>query len=856
MNKFILNDYEIISGCTSHQGAYATVYKVRHKTLGYIRAIRVLNQPVSGENDILYQKFLEECKLLLRLGNGGHPNIVRINQPRFEQGHAMVEMEFVEGKDLNEYILKVQNRFVPGEEVINFVKNISSALAYCHHDIYIFCINRDEDDEIEDDDEGNFLISPETEKRLVDKYKVIHNDIHSKNVIRKYDGSYILLDFGLAVQNDTIVKSSTRRGGAAEYKAPEKWDDEGIITTQTDIYSFGVLLYEMLTGDVPFPLSDPGSLSAEWELRNQHINTLPPSIEEKRKAAFENAFPNRAWKKDYPDWLENIILKCLEKDPQIRFRDGKELNEAVKQYLRENRESTVRLPRTDLIKQEIPNPPPPEEKREIERIATDNTPALKKEVLPAVISKKRKIIRNVLIGCITLGVAAAIVLNLLNDPRKHERIPVEKGGKWGYENGWKKIIIPCVYDSVAAFMANESAKVKKEEKYGYINKEGKEIIPIIFDYIGPFVNGEAEAIKEEKYGTIDSTGTEIIACIYDLPIIFSDNQAKVKKDNKFGYIDRTGREIIPVIYDRIGPFSDGLAKAVKNKNNGYIEENGKEYIPCIYSTEIGALTVLRLYRERIEIKGGAFMMGCTEEQSPDCASNEKPAKQVSVADFYMGRYEITNNQFCVFLNEKGIKTETGKDRIDLNNNLVKNIVTGVADIFNAQARNEKCRIQKGQNGYHTEPGYENYPVTHVSWYGARDFCLWAGGRLPAESEWEYAARGGIKSKKFRYSGSNTIGEVAWYIGNSENKIHPTGKKRPNELGLYDLSGNVLEWCNDLYGESGNPSSNHVAKEIRVYRGGSKSGDAGYCRVSRRDGLNPEEKKSIMGFRVAFSKDTE
>jgi serine/threonine-protein kinase len=302
---------------------------VKHKQLGYVRAIRVLKETILSENDIKYQKFLEECKLLLRLGNGGHPNIVRISQPRLLMNQALVEMEYIFGRDLNDY-LQDKNGFISSDEILKFVYDTGSALSYCHFDIYKFCLDKDDDELWEDDDEGNAVIDSSTEERLVKKYKVIHNDIHSKNIIRKYDGSFVLLDFGLAIQNNTLVKSSTKKGGVDEYKAPEKWEDDGIITEQTDVYSFGILMYEVLTGRVPFVLDNKNSFSQQAILQKQHADEKPPAIELLRKKAFEKNNSAKEWKKDYPDWLEEMIFKCLEKKPEDRFRNGKELFEFIK----------------------------------------------------------------------------------------------------------------------------------------------------------------------------------------------------------------------------------------------------------------------------------------------------------------------------------------------------------------------------------------------------------------------------------------------------------------------------------------------------------------------------------------------
>ena len=246
-----LEDYTLLDELG--QGGYATVYKVRHNQLDYIRAIRVLNEVIArGKEDLKYQNFLNECKLLLRLGNGNHPNIVHIYQPLLKDQKALVEMDFVDGKDLFHY-LEEKHSFIEYKDVLRLLTDIGSALAYCHEDIYKFCMDRNEDNLKDDPNDGSkVLLDEETKQRLIKVYRVIHNDIHSGNIIRREDGAYVLLDFGLAIDGDEIVRSSRRKNGVMEFKAPEKWDNEGILTTQTDIYSFGVVLYEYLTGRVPF----------------------------------------------------------------------------------------------------------------------------------------------------------------------------------------------------------------------------------------------------------------------------------------------------------------------------------------------------------------------------------------------------------------------------------------------------------------------------------------------------------------------------------------------------------------------------------------------------------------------------
>lgn len=320
------------------KGGFATVYKVRHNDLGYIRAIRVLNETIVNSASETYQKFLRECKLLLRLGNGNHPNIVHIYQPRLLDNKALVEMDYVDGQDILHYLEKNHN-FVSAEEVIRMVTQISSALAYCHEDIYRFCLDKELDNLDDDPNDGTkILIDEETRRRLIEKYKVIHNDIHSGNIMRREDGNFVLLDFGLAINGAEVVRSSRHTNGAPEFKAPEKWDDESILTEQSDIYSFGIVMFQYLAGRVPFPYdkSERSNIKAEFKLSEAHLKALPPSIEDLRREQYERKYEGQKYVCDYPKWLEDVILKCLAKNPSERFKNGKELHDCIIAHLQEN----------------------------------------------------------------------------------------------------------------------------------------------------------------------------------------------------------------------------------------------------------------------------------------------------------------------------------------------------------------------------------------------------------------------------------------------------------------------------------------------------------------------------------------
>lgn len=304
------------------EGAFGQVYKVRHAEFGYIRALKVSHKDIEDKEDTAWKTFFNECTMLLRIGNGAHPNIVRIYQPQLIDHKAVVEMDYVEGPTLCEYIER--NRFIPFDEFKRFAEQIVGALAYCHYDIYRFMMDADADDlEVDPLNGRKFLISPEKEKELINKYQVIHNDLHSNNIIRRdYDGQYILLDFGLSIQNGHCVKSSSRGDGAIEYTAPEKLD-QNLVSTQSDVYALGVLLYEMLTGTVPFPCD--GSQSSKAKVYMAHLHQTPPDILELRKQAFEETHPGEIFENDLPKGLIEVIQRCLSKEPSKRYENAKEL---------------------------------------------------------------------------------------------------------------------------------------------------------------------------------------------------------------------------------------------------------------------------------------------------------------------------------------------------------------------------------------------------------------------------------------------------------------------------------------------------------------------------------------------------
>ena len=237
------------------------------------------------------------------------------------------------------------------------------------------------------------------------------------------------------------------------------------------------------------------------------------------------------------------------------------------------------------------------------------------------------------------------------------------------------------------------------------------------------------------------------------------------------------------------------------------------------------------------VEGGNFKMGCTAD--PDvCYFDEMPTHEVEVGSFQMSTYEITSEQYCAFINAWGLNPDgTYGEQLYI-------------DINDAD-----CPIRYAGREFVPKPGMADHPASELSWYGAQAFCEWLGGSLPTEAEWEYAAKGGKESRNYKFSGSNNLQEVAWFQDNATERSQPVGQKKPNELGLYDMSGNVWEWCYDWYQfeyYQDSPSETPTGPETgdsRVIRGGAWNMGGWNCRVSNRSSKGPGITYNYYGFRL-------
>lgn len=246
----------------------------------------------------------------------------------------------------------------------------------------------------------------------------------------------------------------------------------------------------------------------------------------------------------------------------------------------------------------------------------------------------------------------------------------------------------------------------------------------------------------------------------------------------------------------------------------------------------------------VEVEGGTFTMG-----NKLGAVDEQPEHNVTVNSFAIGKYEVTYSEFKKFIDATGYKTDAEQpDTFRLRNGFPPR---GIHD------GTWKTRI----DGLPIPASDTMKPVENVSWNDAMAYCSWLSKstgkqfRLPTEAEWEYAAKGGQKSKGYVYAGSDKLDEIAWYSENAGRTSHVTGQKLQNELGIFDMSGNNREWCADWYGElyyKESPEVNPAGPERgtnRVLRGGSWGSQAERMRISFRNAEFPYNSAIDFGFRV-------
>ena len=277
-------------------GGQGSVYKAK-RTGTIITAVKLLPTPILSEDpaDKNFTDFQNEVQKLKRVNEEPNPNVVTILSSGITEtgSFPFIEMEFIEGPDLEELLRPPHDPVFTLKETIKLAEHLAHALEHCH------------------------------------KADIKHGDIKSNNVkFNIHTGNYVLLDFGLAIMSDEQRRTSLRHAGAIEFMAPEQGNGETLF--QTDVYSFGVIIFELLAGQVPFPLKDR-SETARNQTMVAHMETPPPDMLALRRQNLPYSWPEdqREREMNVPQWLVALVYRCLDKNPQKRFANGTELHQYV-----------------------------------------------------------------------------------------------------------------------------------------------------------------------------------------------------------------------------------------------------------------------------------------------------------------------------------------------------------------------------------------------------------------------------------------------------------------------------------------------------------------------------------------------
>jgi len=731
-----------------------------------------------------------------------HPNIVRVYHLDEVAGQSFFTMEYVPGTSLREIIedRKREGRTFTLEECLSVLVPVLEALQHAH----------------------------------AQSSPVIHRDIKPDNIMVAGDLSspqVKVLDFGLAkMLSPSRLTTTAMTMGTAYYMAPEQVQGARDIDQRADLFSVGVILYEMLTGQVP-----SGRFRLPAEL-NAHL----------------------------PSAIDVVIDRALQQNPKERHVTALELLTTFKSAARVDESSTLSAAKPHQFAQHDRSVTGERRVQSWSRTAT-----------------------KMLSGVLVLGAMALLAFFLLRGEQElsvstdsaPESTPVQEmsandstpvnASSQAESKGEAEVLAPVP----PTIQPTDSLVVPSSTDKDLVTMDGKELV----ETPSTTMQADAEAagseqdltLEAEAFGHLFVNTVPKDATIKIFPIKDKFEQGMALKPGRYelrisapGHVERNEKVEIAAEEEKRLDFE--LQKALgeldidSNEAGAWVHLSGtrlgaapgkysdipigrhelrvtKEgFEPWVRNVDIlpGEKVVLSVSLEKIKpvpgqiwrepvtgmefvwVPAGCFDMG---SRDGDSEPDEQIVHKVCVSGFWMGRYEVTNVQYRQF---KPVH---------------------VSNKYSGASLNEA-----------------NQPVASISWYDARAYAEWLSSknngsfRLPTEAEWEYAARSGGKSEK--YAGGNDAERVAWYNANSRGRSREVGTKNPNTFGLFDMSGNVWEWCEDAYGSWANvkgPQNNpvHRSGDARVVRGGSWINGRDFVRATNRDWSDPGTSRESQGFRL-------
>jgi formylglycine-generating enzyme required for sulfatase activity/serine/threonine protein kinase len=763
-----LGPYQIVSRLGA--GGMATVFKAYQPKMDRYVALKVLQRHFSN-NPQFVNRFSQEARLIAKLE---HPHILPVYDFGESDGYTFLAMRLVQGGSLSDLLKKCGKLELA--KINRIITQVGGALDYAH-------------------EKG-----------------VIHRDFKPGNVLIDEFESCLLTDFGIAKLVE-VTSHLTHTGGILGtpfYISPEQGSGKPI-DNRSDIYSLGVVLYQMAVGDVPYKADTPMSVIFK------HVHDPLPLP--------RHRVP------DLPEPVERVILKALAKNPGDRYSTAAELVNALQSaidqltsQIQKVREPIFETDPTQMARK-IPTDP--------EKLSAKPSDTPRPETVEIKKTGKKKKDRT------GRGWAYGVLAIFL--------LALSAGAGWLYYNN------TFLSEPILRVDTNPAgANVYVDD--GYVG-----ISPIQIEKLTPGAHKVRISKKEyEDYKENLSIGKGKPGFIQVVltPKPFGGLVVDSNPSGSEVFVDNHKRGITPLSIESL-PIG---TREVMIKKQGYEKKT------LWVSLEAGQVKTLDIVLKRmapspqrqkisnslgmefVYIPPGTFMMGSAFDE-PGRNNNEKLHKVTLTQGFYLQTTEVTLDQWRAFIRDTkySSEAETGK---------------GAWIRRGGKWSNKKGRYWDNPGFYQTE----NDPVTCVSWNDVQSYIKWLNRkekkkyRLPTESEWEYACRAGsttafangaISELKCGYD--SHLNDMGWYCGNSNRKTHPVSKKKPNLWGLYDMHGNVWEWCQDWYEEypSGsitNPTGPSQGSR-RVRRGGGWGNDALDCRSSFRGKFWPEGGTRGIGFRL-------
>ena len=833
VGDIVLGRYELLERLGS--GAMGVVFLCRDQVSQVEYALKMVPPELARDAEAM-ESIRENFQLVQGLS---HPNIAGVRfLERDEFGTFFLIMEFVRGTTLSQWIkLKWKDARPASGEVAAFVEQIASALDYAH------------------------------------RKRILHRDVKPANIMLDENGEVKVLDFGLAskVRSSMSMMSvnPANSGGTPAYLAPEQFRGR-YPTPAADQYALAVMAYQMLSGHLPFESDD------YYVLRDAVMNEKPEPLEEFSPA------------------VNKCLLKALSKDPKMRFASCMEFADELKKSLEGlvGEGEDVRTPPPVMPENAaaapFPNPAP---------AVTPPPLELSEEPVPVRSGKRGKgawfviLALLLLLGCVGYGVYQ--FRQIEKSDRLEEKTSSRKQ-RTEHTASLPDDMEPETAEAVADTEPKTAEAVTdtEPETAEAVTDTGPETAEAVTDTVGEIIPD-----RENESGGATQQQAEA-----------QEPASQEQEPEQTQARESASQEQEPEQTQEQEPEQTQAQESASQTEEQKPEQTQEQEPEQTQARESASQTEEQKPEQTQEQESASQ----TEEQKPEQTQEQEPEQtqaQESASQTEEQKPEQTQaresasqaqepEQTTVFPGDtvpetaeilaappeqtivlrgsvelKMLKVEAGmftmsKKDGENNDDEVPHRVMLTRDFYLSQTEVTQAQWIAVMGTNPSRFVGNDLPLENVSWNQAMSFCekLNTAGKapngwvftLPTETQWEYAARGGNRSKGYRYSGSDDIDDVAWYSGNSGSRTHPVALKEANELGLYDMSGNVYEWCLDDRKDKSDKltaeflrGNDPAGLTSRAFRGGAWYYPARSCRSASRNLKNPSSRSNDLGFRVAL-----